>query len=367
MNKKIIAIIIPLMMVLSGVVVAANTVADDSPSTSSDTSKQSFTVGESFYLNVNEANYTNYTYTAVWKIGDTVLCTSSNTVDGYTTSPGSSAKSNGVEYSIVPENTLGNYKIITKAADGDLKETVIVWKITVTINPNSDNSKFKEISISKTLGPTAAEKLTFSWTSDKHNDPRVNTIFDEAITANLGDNNVSTTYSDVSFYAVDLPEGLSMSSDGHINGIAKKEGKVTAKIAVSYLDGKVKKIATGLFDVNVVKMGDIAFTMSLKESGEGSTSVPMKDGSFYISVESTYSMNLTVTPTDGWKANAHVKVVSSNGVVSDESKFDKAFDIPVKGTGAYTVIVTYAGVTQSFTLYVLPAGALSADIIISGN
>lgn len=368
MNKKIIAIIIPLMMVLSGVVVAANTVADDSTSTSSDTNKQSFIVGESFYLNVNEANYINYDYVAEWVINGNVLAKSTNSTE-YSAFSVKSVVSNGVKYSIIPEKTLGNYKIKTEEVVNEtLGETPIEWKITVTIN--SKTSIEKTINATKTLVPTPAEKLTFKWAKGTdHKDPAVNTVYDEAIVANLGKNNFGS-YTDVSFYAIGLPAGLSMSSDGHINGIAKNAGNTIANIAVSYTDCDVKKIATGTFEINVVAMGEITFTMNLANSNEAAPGVKIDDGSFFIAEESDkdHPMKLTIKPTnEKWQANAHVKVVSSSGVVSDESKFNQTFDIPVNGTGAYTVIVTYAGVIQSFTLYVLPAGALSADIIISGN
>lgn len=372
MNKKIVAIIIPLMMVLSGVVVAANTVADDSPSTSSDPNKQNFIVGESFYLNVNEANYINYNYTAKWIIGDNVLATSINTTgtDGKRTITSSDPVSfNGVKYSVVAEKVIGTYKVITEADNIVFADTPIVWEISITID-NTENGSHK-LTITKTLSPKAAEKLTFAWVlGDKHNNPIVNTFYNEAIVAKLGDTEISAD-SSPSYYAINLPNGLSMSSDGHINGIAKSAStdSVTAKIAVSYLDGDVKKIATGSLDIVVDQMSKIKFTMYLAKNSNGEPD-EIKNESLYIAEKGDVQnpMKLSIKPsTEKWQANAHVKVVASNGVVSDESKYGETFDIPVNGTGAYTVIVEYAGETQFFTLYVLPAAELSANILISGN
>lgn len=373
MNKKIVAIIIPLMMVLSGVVVAANTVADDSTSTSPDTNKQSFTVGESFYLNVNEANYINYNYTAKWIIGSNELASSVNTTgaDGKRTiTYNDPVTSNGVKYSVVAENVIGTYKVITEAVDiADLDDTSIVWEISITIGNTAENGT-RTLTITKTLSPKAAEELTFEWVlGTNHKNPVVNTIYNEAIVAKLGNREFSAD-SSPSYYAINLPNGLSMSSDGHINGIAKSVSTepVIAKIAVSYLDRDVKKIATGSLKIIVDQMSAIKFTMYLANNSDAEP-VKIENESLYIAeIDAQHPMKLSLKPDIGkWQANAHVKVVGSIGVVSDESKYGETFDIPVNGTGAYTVIVEYAGVTQSFTLHVLPSAELSADIIISGN
>lgn len=282
MNKKIVAIIIPLMMVLSGVVVAANTVADNGIiGTTTVENKTTFTVGEAFYLNVNEANYINYDYSSEWSIidadGDKHVLISGkyiNETKKFDFTEPSSYVSNGVKYTITNENVIGSYKVATeRSAESDLGDTTLTWTVSITI---SEQTKY--IVLTKSVSPSEPKKLEISWEKGGNINPVVGTVFNEKIVAKLGDKVLTNVDSpSLTFYAVDLPEGLSMSSDGHINGVPTASGSTTAKIAVSYTEGGVKKIATGESQITVVDKTDATFTIYLNGAN-------MTGKSFYLSL-----------------------------------------------------------------------------------
>ena len=169
---------------------------------------------------------------------------------------------------------------------------------------------------------------------------------------------------DYDWYAVGLPKGLVMSSNGHISGIPTEKLGEDEKVKV-YATDKVTgaviyddEVGIGIDDAPVVA-DKFTYTVTIDSVDEGA-------GSLYLIKSGTIA---TVTMKNGETAlttGTKITVISDNGVstVLDEG----TCNLPTTGSGAYTVQMEYSGQIQTFKVCIIGEAAdLGANIAIQGG
>ncbi len=169
---------------------------------------------------------------------------------------------------------------------------------------------------------------------------------------------------DYDWYAVGLPNGLVMSSNGHISGIPTEklsEGKTVKVYATDKVTGAViydKEVGIGIYDAPVVT-DKFTYTVAIDSVDKGA-------GSLYLIKSGS---NATVTMKNGETAltiGTKITVISDSGVttVSDEG----TCDLLTSGSGAYTVQMEYGGQIQTFKVCIIGEAAdIGANIVIQGG
>lgn len=149
------------------------------------------------------------------------------------------------------------------------------------------------------------------------------------------------TEADYYWYAVDLPNGISMSDTGYISGVPLEEkSDATAKIVAT--NKETGETYTGVLTVSVGSAEEILTSHDF-EVIVGSTD---GKGPNYYAVQGESVTLKTYSGTDSEKILADatsVTVVGTDGTVStiDNGEDVGEYAIPTNGTGAYRVVMTF--------------------------
>ena len=182
---------------------------------------------------------------------------------------------------------------------------------------------------------------------------------------------------DYDWYAVGLPQGLIMASNGQISGIpengADEEDPYTITIFATDKGG------------NMYYATISGFTVDSKQ-----TAVEKNGFGYYVNDDSasnktTYLFSKGEVPANGIKlfltdekkatisqdnlGDYTVKVIGDSGIVIDPTPVGGSYTLPSSGSGAYTVIITNDKTqnTAAFTVYIIGEAAdITASIVIEG-
>ena len=186
----------------------------------------------------------------------------------------------------------------------------------------------------------------------------------------------SVTVEGNSWYAIGLPEGLSMSPNGVVSGMPTGNDASGSKISnyndpISvdvYSTTNDGKISTYTLSVKINEAASANMTLSLNSA---STTLVVS-GTTYTAIQGTNDIKLTITPavasTLEW---ASVTVIDTNGQVQVDYDLADGAKIPSDGIGSYKIVVNAIidskHVTDSLTLNVIsPMDSIEAGIIVSG-
>ena len=385
MNSKAIAATMAVIMAVIGFAVVSADGAD--AAVDKDISVGVGKTDATTYVGINEANYMNYNYTLTWKM-----------------------KVGTGEYSDVATFTNGNRDtVIVHVSNSELStSTVSDEKFTVTISADSNRGVYNFAIYGKDTTNTI--EITFKPTitiSIEGTDRKTIDTYDEnklGITV-FGANNgaIVVTFSpaggmsvgkyvdaeigipdgmnleDYDWYAVGLPKGLTMSSNGHISGIPLEKTSEGASFKV---------YATAKSDGQILSDGNVSIIVSPR-SAEGITGFKYvvgvdadnakydSDKVYVFSANETIIVKITSNGTTAID-DATVRIISEDGVQEITFGTDGVYPIrgesptgesptDASGTGAYQVQITYNGETELFTVYVVGQGAyLDANIFIVG-
>ena len=250
---------------------------------------------------------------------------------------------------------------VTKAEGAATTEFLL--EATITVVKNGASVTLNSITYKVTATIESETSLTLNEMTFIRNvsDSQALTTGDNKTPVSLGDSTL--------FYAIGLPDGLSMTPDGKISGIpTKTAGTADAKVFIENENGTV---ITGELRVNIEN-----FAYSVYASDTiGADSTPLADtGSTYI-IEERQKLSVK-TETEG--AN-YISVCDGNGASTLVSITDNACDLSAytSGTGAYKVYIGYADgqsptslnkVLASFDLYVVGhVVGIGSDIIIGSR
>ena len=378
MNSKAIAAMMAVIMAVIGFAVVS---ADGTnAAVNKDISVAVDETDATTYVGINEANYMNYNYTLTWKmkigdgsysdvaifsrdyrVADTVYVSDTALDD-------SSGDSDKFTVTISADDNIGvyNFAITGKAITSEI---TIHFKPVITIYIDGTDGKtidnYEENSLGITVFGASGNAIEVTFLHDLS----VGRYVNEEITIPTG-----MILSDYDWYAVGLPEGLTMSADGHISGIPTKETSEGASFKV---------YATAKSDGQILSDNNVPITVSSR-SAEGITGFKYvvgvdadnakydSDKVYVFSANETIIVKITSNGTTAID-DAKVRIISESGVQEHNSGTDGVYTIrgesstDASGTGAYQVQITYNGETELFTVYVVGQGAdLDANIFIVG-
>lgn len=354
MEKKIIAAIAVITMVFVAMV----------PLVEADTGEESYNtafpkLGEEFVLCVNEANYNDNGYNASFTWKAKMVAENTN---------------NEAELKEGIVNTIGNYKVKMISGFGgkyvfiinyigQIQETLpsifLMWYVSLTagsVTKSLDPVSFLLNPVQRTTAGTLVEDEIYAVVGELQN---------KQLKWKEGSQQADEeTKNGWQWYAINLPDGLSMSTDGKMIGIptaeTNDEGRTATVTAMRYDKTKfVWESRTANLCVKVAK--NMNFIWSV---GDGSDESPV---GYIAHVDEVVKL---VT-----KVNNAPTVLDSVSVVNDAGEYvslkpnseAKDYILPTGGTGSYVVVMKYAGYqTQTMRLYVVAQPAeVTTGIIVS--
>ena len=400
MNSKAIAVIMAVAMAVVGFSVAIADNADADP-TERDLGRQVITNDESVSLvvGINEGNYTGYKYKVTWTLEITTEYTdgSGKTIfvrDTTGTDPTNDATtlyadesgfttSGSEKYCISmtrDDTNVGEYTITITAGD-EATTKDLEFQLTPEIQVHTDGgvktfTNFAQYKFSvAVIKPSTSMSLVLDNTGAK-----VGAYYNQTIDFDSTDSS-GMTVGDYDWYAVGLPAGLTMASNGQVSGIPTSEG--TTETIYVFATDKTGNMYYGTISNFTVAAKQTAveangFGYYIKEASpvEDVTSAGSNKATYLFSPNDIVEgIKLYLTDDEGNKINADslngytVKVIGDNEIVTNLQPTGDYYKLPGSGSGAYTVTITdnTAKKTAAFTVYIIgDAADITASIVIEG-
>ena len=391
MKTKAMALMMAAVMVLTVTTISVGSIDTDSAEGESkivinEITEVQMDKTESVTLTVNEKEFSGYNYTLSWYAtqstdgsitNDTqwgaAIVTSTRAADDDTPTIDSSTTGAQIGHLTVKMDGVegvvgGDTKVITGkysvnlSADSSTEETVhLVLKCEMVLTVGGDSKKmtplYYHIPIKTTTSPSTVVNFE---------DMRMEVAVPYRLAIKSDELGSIDQYV---WYAIGLPDGLSMSSSGYVSGIPTKATTGAVDVIVVAMNSKgtaysgTLKVTVGSAthtsgEYNYVVTvngsdGSINAQSSLATQGDD-VKLTIKKGSDYISGET-------------WDASK-VTVINSEGVQASISSTSKGvYTLDTTGTGAYKIIIEYPeGSPVTLTLYVSPAlENIAAGIIVS--
>ena len=388
MNSKAIAVIMAVAMAAVGFSVA---IADDADAI--DIDRVTIEVGDSdasTIVGINEGNYTGYKYTLTWTLSisesnqtitvkDSINSNPTLTTTLYVTADGK--VQTGVEdaaFSLAltgDEDNIGQYKVtITGIAETN---SVISYKLQSSITvqtADGDEIEFENFATyngSVNVIPKN-ENNELLLTLD-YDGAQIGKYFEKSIAFQTGSTMV---VSDYDWYAVGLPAGLTMASNGQVSGIPTAASSVSAENPIHVFatdrSGNMYHGTIKQFDIaekdTAVDVNGFGYYINDKVDGANKATYIFSNNVEKIQLHLTNAEgNDITTGLDGYT----VRVINDNGTIDNLGpvKGQTYYKLPHSGSGAYTVAVTLnsTGATATFTVYIVGnATDITASIVIEG-
>ena len=325
---------------------------------------------------VNEKQFEGYKYTMTWNIADRGSVTNLSEINTWV-SLGSSSNT--------AANSSGSFSANTNVAVEGLSVSMAqnaIGKYTLTVESNSATSGIDlalrcEMTITVDGQPITLSKVYYTFEVIIIEEAtlvfdnlslKVGELCGEPISEKSG---MVTDISRYYWYAVGLPEGISMSDSGYISGVplAETGSNITAKIVAT--NRETGETYTGDLTISVGPAEGTLTSYDFKVSVNGSE----KNGPNFYAVQgedvvlTTYSDSSGQTLADA----TTVTVVKDDGTVAElNSASTGTYSLPTNGTGAYRVVMIFGSgeaiQSDEFYLFVSPSlNDISAGITITGN
>ena len=399
MNSKAIAVIMAVAMAAVGFSVA---IADDSDAF--DLDRVTVEVGDSdasTVVGINEGNYTGYKYTLTWTltisesnqsitVKDTINNGSTNnilyvTADGEVqTGETDAAFSLALTEAKIDDLTnIGQYNVtITGIAvtNGVISYTL---QSSITVQTaDGDEIKFENFATYdgsvNVISKNENNELSLTLDDDG---AQIGKYFAKSIAFQTGSTMV---VSDYDWYAVGLPDGLTMASNGQVSGIPTAASSVSAENPIhvfatdrsgNMYHGTIVEFAIAEKDTAVDVNGFGYYIDEPTPNPDVTTAGSNKATYLFSADEAEAGIKLYLTDEDGTKIESAdlsgytVKVIKEDGINDDLQSTDDHYVLPGGGSGAYTVTITddTSKKTAAFTIYIIgEASDITASIVIEG-
>ena len=386
MNVRILSLLAMAIVVLASVGTLAVAEQSQAEPDKDETHEQealvlSSTGSSSRIYQVNEKQFEGYKYAMTWSIAErgtlgdfsditdeswSELGSTSNSNAGTlgTFTPGSNASVAGFNVSMM-QGAVGKYTmtVTSPATVSDGANLVLRCDMKITVDGN-------EITLSKVyyaFSVVISEQETMLFDELKL---KVGELYGAEIIETTG---MISKVGSYHWYAVGLPEGISMSDSGYISGVPLKETSVDATVKIVATNKDTGATYTGDLTVSV---GPAVGTLTSYGFAVRVNNVE-KEGPNYYAVQGEVVTLKTYNGTDSEKTLADAKsvtVVGTDGIVStiDNGEDVGEYAIPTNGTGAYRVVMTFGSSdnieSAEFYLFVSPSlNDISAGITITGN
>ena len=397
MNSKAIAVIMAVAMAVVGFSIVIADDADADP-TERPLDKVTVEVGStdaSTVVGINEGNYTGYKYTLTWNITvnnttkalyvvDTIGSSGAdNTL--YVKSTGVQTEETGSAFSIsmdAVENQTGVYTISVTGVKA-AKDITYTLEPTITVQTGGGEKTFPNFA--KFTGTVNVIKVEEGQITVKINNTTAAAQVGKYYMGNIAFEEGSTmVVSDYDWYAVRLPEGLTMASNGQVSGIPTATSSVSAENPIHVFatdrSGNMYYGTIENFTVapkqTAAEANGFGYYINDADSAEDVTSAGSNKATYLFSAdEAEAGIKLYLTNEDGTKIESAalsgytVKVIKENGINDNLQPTDDHYVLPEGGSGAYTVTITdnIAKKTAAFTVYIIGQAAnITASIVIEG-
>ena len=411
MNKKTAAMAAIIVMLAAGAVVAVQTIESDAQVANESPGVIYLTKGDSAGHNVaihtDEYQCQPYGYTANWYVAErTSKSTTQEDLEGFfkdptiqpfgttTVSPNgtksfseSDANVNGITFQLTTRSyssndwNIGEYNLNVNATDGSADDTHVAVMCEITVKLGTKDYDVEPLFYLYNIVVTeASEAINY--------EPNWEIIEGANFSDSIAPTGVKVD--NYSWYAVGLPEGLSMSKNGYVSGTpavtagSNDNGGKGTRYDVTVIGssnagtGNVSQTVT----VNMTLYVKAGTTGGIVLTIDGTGVDEIQRGKTYVVENGVNDVKLTVSQGSNYPFDVltvkTVKTTPSDGgtttsvhVIDDSDEYNTSFNIDVAGTGMYRIYVTAVvdgePQTDYVDLYVL--GSLhnvEASIIVSG-
>lgn len=330
---------------------------------------------------VNEKQFEGYKYTMTWSIAErgtsgdfsditdeswSELGSTSNSSAGIpgTFTPGSNALVAGFNVSMT-QGAVGKYTMTVTSTNAALSGADLVLRCDMEITVDGNEITLSEVYY--TFSVVISEQATMSFAKLQL---EVGELYGAEIEETTG---MISKVGSYHWYAVGLPEGISMSDSGYISGVPLEETSADATVKIVATNKDTGATYTGDLTVSVDPADGTLTSYGFAVSVNGDE----RKGPNYYAVQGESVTLKTYNGTDSEKTLADAKsvtVVGTDGIVStiDNGEDVGEYAIPTNGTGAYRVVMTFgsddSAESAEFYLFVSPSlNDISAGITITGN
>ncbi len=389
MNNKamaMVAVVAMMVATFTGVALAQDVDADTVP-TSYELGEETVSLkvgGDSAAIlyTVSEAEYVPTGYTLNWYVGvvdgDTVDFNSGslgtwtyNSIDSIGTSSyeqplgvdvdGFITVSENYKFKMTALTTLGQYILEVKATE-NANNVAFVLKCAVKVGVDDGYDVppiYGKIATTIVSDSTAKTLAPMEFTVGKPGMSKISMTDDESFDT-----------SGKSWYAVDLPAGLSMSSDGWVSGLPTKvptKNPAIVTVYCSYMNGNDTGIVVEEYSLSI-EIEEAATNLSMKFS-VGDKSISSK-GTYTVDEGTSFTLTVASGTEGGSIENIVVNVVQNGGATRVDYKENGAI-ITADGIGEFHVVVSAVVDGQAITDYfkvnsVSGLNNLTTSLVVNG-
>ena len=340
MNKSI-AVLVSVVMVVA--LAAAVVVPTDSDADTFDKGKIYVVDGSTGYIDIQttetQTDYTGFQNTVLWTLGETVLYNNGNNGTTATASNGTAKAIIGV----TEGSQDGAYRISVKG-----ESFGVVGKVNLAYDLTTSNSN----------QPGAPGlKQNHIYTFEVEVLPSGFTPNSDSGNAKKGtDYTGSITYTGIdeanyTFYAIGLPNGLSMLPNGDIRGVPD-DAVDTYEITIVATHVKSGLSITGSYNLIVDAADSNAFDYSVAGT-PANNCVKVTEGNYLVLQNTSITINTTVVGEQNAKTIDGFYIVDDEGEQVAGATNASKCNFTANGTGQFTVTMVNAGEVVQFTITVI--------------
>lgn len=336
MNKNIAVLVSVVMVVALAVTVVVPT---DSDATTYDKGKIYVLRGSTGYIDVqtteSQTDYEGFQNTVLWTLGSTVLYNNGNNNVTATVTNSDAQATIGV----TGESQNGAYRIsVTGQSVGVVGKVNLAYNLTTSNQPGVPGLKQNHIyTFEVEVLPS-----TFGVVGDLAN--AKNGV---DYTGTIEYSNI--TEANYTFYAIGLPNGLSMLPNGDIRGVPNGEADTYEfTIVATHKESGLSIETTDFLTVDDADSNAFDYSVS---GNPADNCVEVTDGN-YLVLQKT---GITIKTVSGGSAKVidGIYIINDEGVQVDGAEGESECTFTANGTGQFTVTMVNAGEVEQFTITVI--------------
>ena len=338
MNKNIAVLVSVVMVVALAVTVVVPT---DSDATTYDKGKIYVLSGSTGYIDVqtseSQTDYAGFQNTVLWTLGDKVLYNNGNNdVTAPVTNSDAEAKIDVIEGS-----QIGAYRISVEGVSAGIIGTVnLAYHLTTSNQPGVPGLKQTHIYTFEVEVLPSTVGVVSGLADAKNGADYTGTIIYSDITE-----------ADYTFYAIGLPNGLSMLPNGDIRGVPNDDvDEYPITIVATHVESGLSILGTYTLTVDAADPNAFDYTVS---GNPGENCVKVTDGNYLVLQNTAITIDTTVSGGSDPKVIDGIYIIKDNGEQKAGAEDAYTCTFTANGTGQFTVTMVNAGEVEQFTITVI--------------
>lgn len=338
MNKNIAVLVSVVMVVALAVTVVVPT---DSDATTYDKGKIYVLSGSTGYIDVqtseSQTDYAGFQNTVLWTLGGTVLYYNGDNKDTATASNGGA---NAI-IDVTKGSQIGAYRIsVTGGSVGVVGEVNLAYNLTTSNQPGDSGLKQTHIYTFEVEVLPSTFGVDSGLANAKNGADYTGTITYSGITE-----------ADYTFYAIGLPNGLSMLPNGDIRGVPNDDvDEYPITIIATHVESGLSILGTYSLNVDAADPNAFDYTVS---GNPGENWVKVTDGNYLVLQNTAITIDTTVSGDSDPKVIDGIYIIKDNGEQKAGAEDAYTCTFIANGTGQFTVTMVNAGEVEQFTITVI--------------